>query len=724
MFNTTINRSKSEKNDKHYTHDSQNRRTSLSTTRDGGATWDETQWEFDPASGVNTAKQYADGSRIAYDYTDNGKKTRTTWARGAWKQNAYNARNLVSGTTYSGTVTPSVAYTYEDSGKTASATLFDGTSYAYGYDDRLLNTSESVTVGDEAFTLNRTFDGFRRELETSVTITNVVHAAKTRIYDSENRVCGYALTNAVGRGVSVCLAYDGSYLTNTTYALPGGVSFSAKLSREAGRRNLVTRRDYFFGGQSIYWYSTEYDLLNRPTNATDSVSLVREWLYNRRSELAAATVGADRYGYAYDSIGNRLWSAANAVTNSYTANSLNQYTAISAKANPVYDADGNMTGDGTFAYAYDAENRLVSVTSAMETNGAIRVLNAYDHRNRRIRKTVQRLHSTIAPPPSPPVGTHEWETQETHTFVWDGNNIVLEKVEFANGTTRTFEYFWGADKSGSEQGAGGVEGLLAVSIDGVFYFPCYDHNGNIILYVSETGSIAAQYTYDPYGNIIESSGPLADVFSFGFSTQYHDREIGMICYQERVYSPVLGRWFNRDPIEEEGGENLYAFCENDAISKYDTLGRNVTLTTGNRNASWWQVGNRFYHQEICVDTWSWNPKSCCWRKSGRSCYSFAATGFGFGGPGSDWLGMNSIKGPGILRGEVYPTGDQGLEDTETLETTPCQDRAFLDYLRSMDGREDTYSLGRHSCRTFSQAMMEEAKRRKNSGGCKNDKKCE
>ena len=49
---------------------------------------------------------------------------------------------------------------------------------------------------------------------------------------------------------------------------------------------------------------------------------------------------------------------------------------------------------------------------------------------------------------------------------------------------------------------------------------------------------------------------------------------------------------------------------------------------------------------------------------------------------------------------------------------------FLDYLRSMDGREDTYSLGRHSCRTFSQAMMEEAKRRKNSGGCKNDKKCE
>ena len=216
--------------------------------------------------------------------------------------------------------------------------------------------------------------------------------------------------------------------------------------------------------------------------------------------------------------------------------------------------------------------RTVSVTSAMETNGAIRVMNAYDHRNRRIRKTVQRLHSTIAPPPSPPVGVHEWETQETHTFVWDGNNIVLEKVEFANGTTRKFEYFWGVDKSGSEQGAGGVEGLLAVSVDGVFYIPCYDHNGNIILYVSETGGIAAQYTYDPYGNIIESSGPLADVFSFGFSTQYHDRETGMVGYKRRFYRPDLGRWLNRDPIEEEGGENLYTLCGNNAIANYDKNG--------------------------------------------------------------------------------------------------------------------------------------------------------
>ncbi|MCR5839476.1 MAG: thrombospondin type 3 repeat-containing protein, partial [Kiritimatiellae bacterium] len=40
-------------------YDSAGRKTSSMTTRDGGANWDETQWAFDPASGVNLSKTYA-----------------------------------------------------------------------------------------------------------------------------------------------------------------------------------------------------------------------------------------------------------------------------------------------------------------------------------------------------------------------------------------------------------------------------------------------------------------------------------------------------------------------------------------------------------------------------------------------------------------------------------------------------------------------------------------
>jgi hypothetical protein len=34
----------------------------------------------------------------------------------------------------------------------------------------------------------------------------------------------------------------------------------------------------------------------------------------------------------------------------------------------------------------------------------------------------------------------------------------------------------------------------------------------------------------------------------------------------------LHRWLNRDPIEEEGGLNLYGFCGNDGVNRWDILG--------------------------------------------------------------------------------------------------------------------------------------------------------
>jgi hypothetical protein len=40
----------------------------------------------------------------------------------------------------------------------------------------------------------------------------------------------------------------------------------------------------------------------------------------------------------------------------------------------------------------------------------------------------------------------------------------------------------------------------------------------------------------------------------------------------RYYLPQWGRFLNRDPIEEEGGENLYRFVSNDPVNRWDLLG--------------------------------------------------------------------------------------------------------------------------------------------------------
>jgi len=560
-------------------YDTQGRKISGSTTRDNGLTWDETNWEFDAASGVNTAKVYADGTRIVYNYTDNGRKTRTTWARGVWKQNAYNERNLVSGTTYSDSTTPSVAYTYSNAGKMASASLSDGTAYSYDYDNRLLNTAENIAIAGEGYSLPRTYDDYCRNVKTSVIHTNVHYAAKTRIYDSENRVCGYVLTNAAGRGVTVNVSYIGSYQNGIAYTFPNGNTFTVDFEREASRKHLVTNRHYWYGNQQVYSYATQYDLLERPMNAMDSLSAAREWLYNNRNELASAVIGTNSYAYVYDSIGNREWAAENASTNTYSANALNQYAQVDSQA-IAYDADGNLTQDDRYDYTYDAENRLVTVVPIAPTEGSLSIYNRYDHKGLRIRKIVKRYANGW------------WNNHATHTFIFDGGNIVLERIAKADGNHITKEYFWGIDKSGSEQGAGGVGGLLAVSVNGVFSIPCYDHNGNIVAYVSENGGIESLYVYDAYGNTIEKSGEKADVHSFGFSTKYHDREVGLIGYQKRFYCPDHGRWLNRDPIEEEGGENLYAFCGNNPINKYDLLGQSTCCREGKKIS--------------CSNTYSWD----------------------------------------------------------------------------------------------------------------------
>jgi RHS repeat-associated protein len=47
---------------------------------------------------------------------------------------------------------------------------------------------------------------------------------------------------------------------------------------------------------------------------------------------------------------------------------------------------------------------------------------------------------------------------------------------------------------------------------------------------------------------------------------------GVTFYGYRWYDPVTGRWPSRDPIEEEGGLNLYGFGGNDGIFYWDLLG--------------------------------------------------------------------------------------------------------------------------------------------------------
>ncbi|PWU11412.1 MAG: hypothetical protein C5B50_23385 [Verrucomicrobia bacterium] len=228
-----------------------------------------------------------------------------------------------------------------------------------------------------------------------------------------------------------------------------------------------------------------------------------------------------------------------------------------------FDADGNMLVNGLWTNAWDAENRLIGTASpASVPDAAKRKLDfTYDWQGRRTQKIV----STWA---------GGWAPQSTNRFVYDGWNLI-GILDNTNGLLYSFT--WGLDLSGSEQGAGGVGGLLSMTVhagtNAGTYFYVFDGNGNVMGLVNSTNGVGtAQYEYGPFGEVLRATGPLAQVNPFLFSTKFCDWETGLYDYGYRYYVPITGGCLSRDRIEELGSYNLYGFAGNDLVNRADTLG--------------------------------------------------------------------------------------------------------------------------------------------------------
>ena len=77
---------------------------------------------------------------------------------------------------------------------------------------------------------------------------------------------------------------------------------------------------------------------------------------------------------------------------------------------------------------------------------------------------------------------------------------------------------------------------------------------------------------------LQKGGVKADELKVRFSTKYSDDEAGLYYFGRRFYSPRIARWLSRDPIEEDGGLNLYAYCGNDLVNKVDVIGERPLKT--------------------------------------------------------------------------------------------------------------------------------------------------
>jgi len=322
-------------------------------------------------------------------------------------------------------------------------------------------------------------------------------------------------------------------------------------------RNVLASKQNKVGTSILSQYDYTVNAIGQRTGVTTTGTAFPAtpswlWGYDSLGQVITAdsSVNTSDRSYQYDSIGNRKKSAESLTLptdDNYTANALNQYSSV-ASVNPAYDFDGNATAyplpvapSTNSDLTWDAENRLISSTVGTTTKTTL-----YDAQSRRI---ADKTGSSTA------------------LYIYDGFNCIAEYT----GTTLSKTRLWGPDLSGSLQGAGGVGGLLAEKQGGNFYYPTYDGNGNVSEYVTSAGVVTTHFEYDPFGNTVVNTDS-SNQFAYRFSTKPLDFATGLYYYGYRFYDAERGRWLNRDPIEENGGVNLYGFVNNDSINKIDLLG--------------------------------------------------------------------------------------------------------------------------------------------------------
>lgn len=594
-----------------------------------------TTWNYDGYRGFLTNKTYDGNSNgPSYCYTAAGRLATRVWARGVVTTNRYDTAGSLIAVSYSDS-TPGITYTYDRLGRQSSI-VCNGMTTTLAYDNANNLLAEVYTGGTlGGLAITNAYDQFLRRAAVGLSnqptalvqygydaasrLLNVTNGASTATYSyvaNSPLVSQIVFSQSGTNRMITTKQYD--YLNRLT-SISSAPSAASALSFSYSY-NAASQRTRDTLADNSYW-SYAYDSLGQVTSGHKFWS-------------DETPVAGEQFDYAFDTIGNRTQTrtggdqnGANQRTANYYANTLNQYTnrdvpgyvdikGDSIATNSVtvagqvayrkgeyfrsevgvnntsaaiwsnitvaatgqssisgdafipqtaerfsYDADGNLTEDGRWNYTWDAENRLIAMCARTSIGPTNSLKFEYDANDRRIRKQVWANTNCLG------TATNDL------IFAYDGWNLI---AVVNSSSTITNSFVWGADLSHSGESAGGVGGLLQITFGGSQKTNCFvvcDGSGNVRgLLNAADGSSVATYEYGPAGETIRVTGPLAKSNPLRFSSRYQDEENDLVYFGYRYFNSSSAKWLSRDPMEELGGPNLYAFFREDANDFVDVFG--------------------------------------------------------------------------------------------------------------------------------------------------------
>lgn len=466
---------------------------------------------FPHPSSVNTS---SDTDYEQYGFDANGNLISLRKRNGQTIALAYDKLNRLTSRTYP-SAADNVAYTYDLLGRRLSATgasAADNVSYAYDNAGRLVST---VANGK---TLSHQFDAAGNRVRT--TWPEATPFFVTTAYDALNRP---TVIRELGTTTLASYAYD-----------------------NLSRRTSVTLGN---GTTSTFAYSAQSPLGTLTHNlAGTAQDITTYYARNQALEVTSQNWTNDLYQWA-----GVAGNATNGIRN-YSANGLNQYTSA-AGASLTHDANGNLSGDGTWTYGYDLNNRLRSA-SKVGTSATL----AYDAEGR-LRQSV--------------IGA------TTVNLTYDGQDLLAE-YDAAGALQRRYVHGPGVDEPLVV-----YEGTTTISKTWLYA----DHLGSIVGTANATGSSTAVYSYGPFGEPNTTAGQ-----RFRYTGQQLIGGLGLYYYKARFYSPTLGRFLQTDPIGTADDLNLYAYVGNNPLNFSDPSGltKEAAEMLGGKIATsvsaWWEVG--------------------------------------------------------------------------------------------------------------------------------------